>query len=52
VSEGRDVASQFGCPFMETSAKQRIGVEEAFVQVVREIRKYNKVGAVVFMKVN
>jgi hypothetical protein len=42
-AEGRDLAAQFGCPFVETSAKQRIGVDAAFVQVVREIRKYNKV---------
>ncbi|KAK4051856.1 RAS1 protein [Microbotryomycetes sp. JL201] len=40
--EGRDLAKQFGCPFIETSAKQRLNVDEAFSTLVREIRKYNK----------
>ncbi|KAJ7056571.1 ras family-domain-containing protein [Mycena amicta] len=43
--EGRDLAKHFGCRFIETSAKQRINVDEAFTNVVREIRKYNKGGA-------
>ena len=43
-TEGRDLAKHFGCKFIETSAKQRINVDEAFSQLVREIRKYNKVG--------
>ena len=42
-TEGRDLAKHFGCKFIETSAKQRINVDEAFSQLVREIRKYNKV---------
>ena len=42
--EGRDLAKHFGCKFIETSAKQRINVDEAFSNLVREIRKYNKVG--------
>jgi hypothetical protein len=41
--EGRDLAKHFGCKFIETSAKQRINVDEAFSQLVREIRKYNRV---------
>lgn len=44
LSEGRDLARHFGCKFIETSAKQRINVDEAFTNLVREIRKYNKVG--------
>jgi len=40
--EGRDLAKQFGCRFIETSARQRINVDEAFSNLVREIRKYNK----------
>ncbi|CDO76993.1 hypothetical protein BN946_scf184298.g20 [Trametes cinnabarina] len=40
--EGRDLAKHFGCKFIETSAKNRINVDEAFSQLVREIRKYNK----------
>lgn len=42
-TEGRDLAKHFGCKFIETSAKQRINVDEAFSTLVREIRKYNKV---------
>jgi len=39
TGEGQDLAKSFGAPFMETSAKARINVEEAFYQLVREIRK-------------
>jgi GTPase KRas protein len=42
-AEGRDLAKHFGCKFIETSAKQRINVDEAFTNLVREIRKYNRV---------
>ena len=42
-AEGRDLAKQFQCPFIETSAKQRLNVDEAFSMIVKEIRKYNKV---------
>lgn len=41
--EGREQAKQFGCKFIETSAKQRINVDDAFFSLVREIRRYNKV---------
>ncbi|KAH9989002.1 ras protein [Russula vinacea] len=44
MNEGRDLAKHFGCRFIETSAKQRINVDEAFSNLVREIRKYNKSG--------
>ena len=37
--EGRDLASTFNCPWMETSAKARIRCEDAFFELVREIRK-------------
>ncbi|KAJ1921979.1 RAS1 protein [Mycoemilia scoparia] len=40
--EGRVLALGFGCPFLETSAKTRDGVDEAFFTVVREIRKDNR----------
>lgn len=43
TTEGRDLAKHFGCKFIETSAKQRINVDEAFSNLVREIRRYNKV---------
>ena len=37
--EGRELAASFGCPHMETSAKARIRCEDAFYELVREIRK-------------
>lgn len=42
ITEGRQLARQFGCKFIETSAKSRINVDNAFYDIVREIRKYNK----------
>lgn len=39
MSEAREVAKQYGIPFVETSAKTRMGVDEAFYTLVREIRK-------------
>ena len=41
TAEGQDLAKSFACPFFETSAKARINVEEAFYDLVREIRKEN-----------
>ena len=38
TAEGMDLAKSFGCPFLETSAKHRINVDEAFFEIVREIR--------------
>eukprot|EP00118_Oscarella_pearsei_P002761 m.11495 g.11495 ORF g.11495 m.11495 type:complete len:228 (+) comp23431_c0_seq2:1453-2136(+) len=42
--EGRRLASTLGggCSFVETSAKLRIGVDNAFAQVVREIRRLER----------
>lgn len=34
-----DIAKQYGVPFVETSAKTRLGVDDAFYTLVREIRK-------------
>jgi GTPase KRas protein len=42
MSEGRDLARHLGCKYVETSAKLRLNVDEAFATLVREIRKYNK----------
>ncbi|KAK6197533.1 uncharacterized protein RJT21DRAFT_131887 [Scheffersomyces amazonensis] len=36
--EGLNLANSFNCQFLETSAKQRINVEEAFYNLVRRIR--------------
>ena len=41
--EGRALAASFGCKFIETSAKTRTNVDEAFYGLVREIRRFNKV---------
>ncbi|KAK2737420.1 Ras GTPase [Myotisia sp. PD_48] len=40
--EGAKLAREFGCTFIETSAKARTNVENAFYDIVREIRRYNK----------
>jgi GTPase KRas protein len=43
LEEGRSLARQFGnCKFMETSAKQRVNVEDAFYELVRQVRIFNK----------
>ena len=36
------MARGFNCKFIETSAKSRINVDNAFYEIVREIRRYNK----------
>lgn len=40
--EGLSLAKSFDCKFLETSAKQRINVEEAFYGLVRSIRDSNE----------
>jgi GTPase KRas len=40
--EGESLARSFGCRFIETSAKSRIKVDDAFYDLVREIRRYNR----------
>lgn len=40
--DGEALAKQFGCPFVETSAKSRTNVDKAFFDLVREIRNYNR----------
>jgi GTPase KRas len=37
--EGQGIASKWLCPFMETSAKARINVDEMWVALVREVRE-------------
>jgi GTPase KRas protein len=41
TGEGAELAKSFGCPFMESSAKTRVNVEESFFELVREIKKDN-----------
>jgi len=40
TGEGSELAKSWVCPFLETSAMKCINVNEAFIAVVREIRKY------------
>jgi len=40
--EGIELSRNFACQFIETSAKNRSNVDDAFYQLVREIRKYNR----------
>ena len=44
-AEGEELARSFGVPFFETSALSRINVDEAFFELVREIRKARKVAS-------
>eukprot|EP00727_Mastigamoeba_balamuthi_P007118 m51a1_g3026 putative ras gtpase (210) ;mRNA; f:879255-880303 len=37
TAEGKALATQYKCPFIETSAKTRINVDEAYYEVVREV---------------
>ncbi|KAI5630775.1 ras family domain-containing protein [Phthorimaea operculella] len=39
MNQAREVARSYGVPFVETSAKTRMGVDDAFYTLVREIRK-------------
>ena len=39
AQEGKSLAQEFGCEFIESSAKTRLNVEFAFYEVVRLIRR-------------
>jgi len=41
-SEGKELAGKWGVPFLESSAKLRINVEEAFMVALKEIRKFRE----------
>jgi GTPase KRas protein len=41
-AEGKSLADEFKCKFLETSAKTNTNVEQAFYEVVRAIRRYNR----------
>jgi len=41
TQEGRDFARSLGCRFIESSAYTKVNVDEAFFEIVREIRKYS-----------
>ncbi|VDN36829.1 unnamed protein product, partial [Dibothriocephalus latus] len=40
AKDAQSVAREYGIPYIETSAKTRQGVEDAFFTLVREIRKF------------
>lgn len=42
AAEGKALADEFKCRFLETSAKTNTNVEQAFFEVVRAIRRYNR----------
>ena len=39
MGQAKDVAKSYSIPFIETSAKTTMGVDDAFYTLVREIRK-------------
>jgi len=39
IDQGQKLAAEHGVPFMETSAKANINVEEAFTSIARAIKK-------------
>ena len=42
TEEGEEMARELNCPYFETSAKGRINIEESFVQLFREMKKYEE----------
>lgn len=42
TKKAKDAAQSYNIPFVETSAKTRMGVDEAFYTLVREIRRVNR----------
>ncbi|XP_067863381.1 GTPase NRas [Heptranchias perlo] len=43
TKQAQELARSYGIPFIETSAKTRQGVEDAFYTLVREIRQYRMI---------
>ena len=37
--EAQELATQFGMPFLETSAKASLNVDEAFIKMTKEIKE-------------
>eukprot|EP01120_Amphizonella_sp_Union-15-10_P006272 TRINITY_DN1982_c0_g1_i1.p1 TRINITY_DN1982_c0_g1~~TRINITY_DN1982_c0_g1_i1.p1 ORF type:complete len:202 (-),score=30.12 TRINITY_DN1982_c0_g1_i1:115-720(-) len=40
TTEGQELAKSYGSPFVETSAKTRIRVDDCFFELVKEVRKH------------
>lgn len=41
TQEGQDLAKSWGCPFFESSAKDRVNISEIFVSLARETSIFN-----------
>ncbi len=52
LREAQKTADEYGIPFVQTSAKTRQGVEEAFYTLVREIRNYVRSSFCLSLSVN
>ena len=44
ISDGKQLAKEWNCPFLETSAKERLNIDKCFISIVREIRKVHGYG--------
>ncbi|KAJ6607436.1 ras family-domain-containing protein [Mycena sp. CBHHK59/15] len=42
IEEGQELAKQFGFKFVETSAAEGIHIDDVFMELVRDIRRFNK----------
>jgi len=50
--QGQNLATQFGCPYFECSAKNRVNVEEAYYQAVREMKNYDEIHGLITKEPN
>jgi len=44
TEEGAKMAEDWGCPFIETSCKTRVNIDECVLQLLREITKFRTLG--------
>jgi GTPase SAR1 family protein len=42
TDEGRTLAKKFGVPFLEVSAKDNTRVDDIFVELIRQIKRWRK----------
>eukprot|EP01121_Diplochlamys_sp_Union-15-3_P016844 TRINITY_DN580_c0_g1_i1.p1 TRINITY_DN580_c0_g1~~TRINITY_DN580_c0_g1_i1.p1 ORF type:complete len:200 (-),score=24.47 TRINITY_DN580_c0_g1_i1:83-682(-) len=41
--EGQELAKSYGCPFVESSAKTRVRVDDCFFELVKEVRRFESI---------